>query len=167
MEILDYNVCPHFVSVFEEVQFGQLHLVTPAWPLLVLRNVTEVLPELPSDQRWPFIRKVNEANDKNNALTLYPSARMSLIPLTKFEERDDFGLRQEMYRHIEYILRVNEEEAKCPDILFDLDINKEFDGRLALEVLSEILAENRDFKLTRRVFVLPEDFDGKIKLEKF
>jgi len=168
MEILNYDEIPHFVDVFEEVQYGQVHLVTPALPLLVLRNLVTVLDDLASDQSWPFIQKVHEANDQNNALTFCPSAKMSVIPLTKHEKRNDFGVWQEMYRHIKYCFDINEKEAKCPDILFDFETSEEFDGNLALEVLKKFVAEDHDLNVTQRVFVLPEDFDAqKMKLEKF
>ena len=167
MEILNYTEYPHFVDIFDEVRFGQVHLVSAASPLLVLRNIVMVLNQLGSDESWPFIEKVNTANDANGVTGLGP-AKMSVIPLTKYGNRDDFGKQDLMRRHIEDCFRLNEEEMKCPDLLFDLELSPEFDGDLALGVLCKFIAEDHQFTATQKVFILPADFDPlKMQLEKF
>ncbi len=92
---------------------------------------------------------------ENETATLYPKLSMTIIPLTTTPERNDFGNRALMKKHIQDCFKANEEYIKCSEMLFVLEDRSDFDYRQAIDVLKEIVNACENFTYTKKVFYYP------------
>ncbi len=97
-------------------------------------------------------RKVCRENETG---TLYPKLSMTIVPLTATAERDDYGNRALMVKHISDCFKANEEYVRCPSILFALEDRDDFDYQLAMDVLRELVESEDEFSYTKKVFYYP------------
>jgi hypothetical protein len=94
--------------------------------------------------------RVNKANETG---TLYPKAPITIIPLSIFEERNDFGNAALMKKLIEDCFVANEQYWKIPHLHFCFDSGHVFDNELALKTIEETL-ETRDFLHTQEISIV-------------
>jgi hypothetical protein len=97
---------------------------------------------------------VNTVNTKNETGTCWPKASLSLVPLTKYEDRNDFGNREVMRKHIKDALQAQSLYLKSPELLFAFEERGDFDNRLAMEVLREEVA-HFNCPYTEAIYYIP------------
>lgn len=95
-------------------------------------------------------RHVKTVNTKNEAGTLFPKYNITIVPLSIYENRNDFGNRAIFEKHVQDCFKANEKYIKCEKIIFGFEQNDDFDVVLFEEVLSE-KAENYNFIQTKEI----------------
>jgi hypothetical protein len=98
------------------------------------------------------ISYINTVNENNKSETLFPELNITILPLSKFNLRDTFNDKIVMKLNLLACLEINELHVKCPEIIFAFDLQKDFNGELALETLKEILLYKDDFIYTKKIF---------------
>ena len=96
--------------------------------------------------------KVNRLNETG---TLYPDLNLTIIPLTAFNDRNDFGNHEIMTKHIEDCFTANEQYLKCENVVFALEDRGDFDYNLALKVIIEVAAAKTNLVFTKSIFYIP------------
>lgn len=99
------------------------------------------------------VRHALTVNRANETGTLYPRAPITIIPLSIFEDRNDFGDAGLMKKHIEDCFVANEQYWKIPHLHFSFDSHHVFDIELARKTLEEAL-ETREFVHTREISIV-------------
>jgi hypothetical protein len=69
----------------------------------------------------------NVVNDKNEVGTLFPIQNMTIIPLSIYGNRNDFGNKELMRKHILDCFESNEKHIKCSELIFALERAADFD----------------------------------------
>jgi len=83
-----------------------------------------------------------EVNDKNETGTLHHGGYpVTIVPLSVFNHRDDFGNREVMMANIKDVFKANEEYVKLPEIFFCIEPRPDFDYNLAQEIINELWSE--------------------------
>jgi hypothetical protein len=124
----------------------QVHLVCPAIKSLTAYGALSTI-FMSEEESLAHAMRVNKANETG---TLYPKCPITIIPLSIFEERNDFGNHEIMERHIEDCFVANERYWRIPHLDFCFDQEHVFDCELALSTLNQCL-EKRDFEFTRSI----------------
>lgn len=77
----------------------RVHIICPAVNALTVYNVfAHIIGRMDYEQVTKLAETVNT---KNETGTLYPRLSLTLIPLTAYNDRNDFGNRGIMKKHIE------------------------------------------------------------------
>ncbi len=112
----------------------QIHLVCIAVNALTTYNVyTTAVGGIPNEEAAKYAEIVNI---KNETGTLYPRLNMTIVPLTIYGDRNDFGNDVIMKKHILDCLDSNEKYIKSPTLIFALERRFDFDMDLALKTLN-------------------------------
>ena len=124
----------------------EVHLVCPAHTGL---NTFGALCTLfvSDEEAHAHTLRVNRANETG---TLYPKGPITIVPVSIFEERNDFRNATLMKKHIEDCFVANEQYWKIPHLYFCFDSGHVFDCELALTIVEEAL-ESREFEYTREI----------------
>lgn len=149
MELKEYTQSLGSQALEDDFKNKNTHLICVAVNSLTNYNAFATMPGGISEKKASQLAsKVCQANETG---TLYPKLNMTIIPLTKTPDRDDFGDRALMKKHIQDCFKANEKYVKCPEILFALEDRGDFDYHLAMDVLKEVV-EKADLKFTKKVF---------------
>ena len=149
MELQEYLQNLGSQALADDFKNKKIHLVCVAVNSLTNFNAFATMPGGISEEKASALAsKVCQANETG---TLYPKLNMTIIPLTTTPDRDDFGDRALMKKHIQDCFKANEEYIKCPEMLFALEDRGDFDYHLAMDVLKEVL-DTADFEFTKEVF---------------
>jgi len=140
-------------SVMHDFEDGRLHIVCVAANALTYFNsfATHAANGITHEQAGELASIVNQ---KNEAGTLWPQLPMTILPQSVYGNRDDFGNRQIMRRHIKDAIKANEEYSKCPQLIFALERNQ-FDLDLGYDVLEEIISDTATLLHARNVYYVP------------
>ena len=96
------------------------------------------------------IRHTKTVNTKNETGTLFPQYNITIVPLSIYENRNDFGNRAIFEKHVQDCFDANEIHIKCEKVICGFEQNGDFDVALFEEVLSE-KAENYNFIHTKEI----------------
>ena len=95
-----------------------------------------------------------QVNEKNEAGVFYPKLDLTLLPMSRYGDRDDFGNAQIMAKHVEDVFKANEEYCAKDEICFDLHGEKNFDTVTFEKELERAMASQEQwnqFKHTKKV----------------
>ena len=95
-------------------------------------------------------RYSDEVNVKNETGTLYPRLNLTILPLTVFNRRNDFGNEGSMKRQILDSFTSNEKYIKCSKLIFALERRPDFDIDLAYEIIQKE-ADEFEFVNTKEI----------------
>jgi len=93
---------------------------------------------------------VQNANQKNKSISLYPKLNLTILPLSIDENRNDFNERDILFENIKRSIDINEEIVKSSKMIFAIERRFDFNIDLALEILKE-LDISYNFKVTKRI----------------
>ena len=103
------------------------------------------------------VKYADTINFKNETGTLYPKHNISAVPVSIYNQRNDFGNREIMKKHILDCFLANEQYIKCGDLIFDLDnYDNDFDLDLAYQVLKEE-AKIYSFNFTKNIYLVEKN----------
>ena len=112
------------------------------------RNFADYITDLGKESPEWFAGKVNE---KNKAGVFHPKLDLTLLPMSRYGDRDDFGNAQIMVKHVEDVFKANEEYCAKEEICFDLHGEKNFDTATFERKLNWVLANQKQWKCTKKV----------------
>ena len=92
----------------------------------------------------------NVVNDKNEVGTLFPIQNMTIIPLSIYGTRNDFGNKELMRKHILDCFESNEKHIKCSELIFALERAADFDIDTIFNEL-EVLTRTVNFSNTKKI----------------
>jgi hypothetical protein len=92
---------------------------------------------------------VTEVNRRNEAGVFYPKLDLTLLPMSRYQGRDDFGNAEIMARHVQDVFKANEEHCGKDEIYFALDCENTFDAATFEKALEEALAAKKPFIRTQ------------------
>jgi len=95
-------------------------------------------------------RQIDRVNGMNETGTFFPNYYMTIMPLSKYKDRDTFGNRESMVKNIRDCFEANEKYIKSSKLVFALERRPDFDIDLAHEVL-EAEAMNAKFTFTKEI----------------
>jgi hypothetical protein len=141
------------LSFMSDFEVARLHIVCVGVNALTFYNsfATHAANGITHEQAGELASIVNQ---KNEAGTLWPKLPMTILPQSVYGDRNDFGHRQIMRRHIKDAIKANEEYSKCPQLIFALERNQ-FDLDLAYDVLKEIISDIATLLHARNVYYVP------------
>jgi len=139
---------PDLIWPYDKLKAKQVHLVCPALKSLTTYGALSTL-FMSEEEAFAHAERVNRANEVG---TLFPKSPITIIPMSHFEGRNDFGNQAIMEKHIEDCLVANEQYWKIPQLYFCFDQGHVFDSELALRTL-KIALQNREFQFTREISV--------------
>lgn len=132
----------------EDFLSKKVHLVCLAINALTQFNVyATAIGDLSHDSADIFVTKVNEENEVG---TLFPKLNLTIVPLSIYKNRNDFGNSEIMRKLINDCFKSNEKYIKCSKLIFAFERVFDFDIDLALEILNEVLSEN-NFIYTKEI----------------
>jgi len=99
-----------------------------------------------------------QVNEKNEAGVFYPKLDLTLLPMSRYGDRDDFGNAQIMAKHVEDVFKANEEYCAKDEIYFALDCEKTFDAATFEKALEKALAAKKQFKRTQKMSLSRGEF---------
>ena len=135
MKIFEFTDHLGSEKVIQEFLQKKLHIVCPAVNSLTNFNVFGVMNG-GLDNSLANI-KLEEVNSKNQTETFYPALALTVLPLSMYYKRNNFGNEEEMKKNIENALEVNL-RYKAPKILFDFEPVPNFDRGLGIKTLFKI-----------------------------
>jgi len=112
------------------------------------RHFADYIADLAKESPEWFAGKVNE---KNEAGVFYPKLDLTLLPMSRYGDRDDFGNAQIMAKHVEDVFKANEEYCAKEDICFDLHGEKNLDTATFERKGNWVLANQKQWKCTKKV----------------
>ena len=101
---------------------------------------------------------VTEVNRRNEAGVFYPKLDLTLLPMSRYQDRDDFGNAEIMARHVQEVFKANEEHCGNDEIYFALDCEKTFDAATFEKALEKALAAKKQFKRTQKMSLSRGEF---------
>jgi hypothetical protein len=141
-------------NVMADFRAKRLHVVCVAVNALTFYNAfaVDVANGISTEEAQAFADTVNNHNEVG---TLWPKFAMTLIPLTRWKDRNDVGDHDVMSRHIRDAFLANREYVKCNEIVFAFEQRDDFDAALATEVLLEEAAAMDGDQFLQQVFYIP------------
>ena len=139
------------LEVMADFRGRRLHLVCVAVNALTFYNAFAVGDSITHERAGELASVVNE---KNETGTLWPQLPMTIVPLSVYGGRNDFGNRTIMSRHIDDAIKANELYIKCSDLVFALERRFDFDEPLACDILREKLRQSPAMVYTQRVYYI-------------
>ncbi len=95
-------------------------------------------------------------NRKNEVGNFYPKHNLTIVPLSIYQDRNDFGNREIFEKHVLDCFESNEKYIKCRKLIFGMESRGDFDYTLFEEVLIE-LARNYVFNYTNEISICSYD----------
>jgi hypothetical protein len=92
----------------------------------------------------------NLVNDKNETGTLYPIQNMTIVPLSVYGSRNDFGNIELIRKHISDCFESNEKYVKCPELIFALERRGDFDIDTFFNELNNLI-KTFSFSYTKKI----------------
>jgi hypothetical protein len=137
------------------LQQGKLHMVFVAVNALTFFNPFAVHTNMPGSLSSEKASELCDiVNSKNETGTLYPQLNISILPLTKYENRDDWNDEDIMRRNIEDAFKANALYIKSKEILFAFEERHDFNNRLAMKVLEEVANDYPGDGFLNRIFFI-------------
>lgn len=125
----------------EEFLKKRVHIICPAINSLTIFNVfAHNIGGLENEQ---VTKLAEEVNTKNETGTLYPKLSLTIIPLSAFGNRNDFGNRIIINRHIDDCFEAETRYIKSSKMVFIFEKRHDFDHELAATVLLENFADTK------------------------
>ena len=113
----------------------KVHIICPAVNGLTTYNAfAHAIGNMPNDQVGQL---ANTVNSKNETGTLYPKLNLTIIPLSIFENRNDFNNEELIKKHISDCFESEEKYIKSHRMIFVFEERSDFDSELALKILLE------------------------------
>ncbi len=134
-----------------DVSAGKFHVAFLAKNGLTFFNAFAVQNEhgISSEQATQCCAVVNE---KNETGTLYPKLNITILPLSRYENRDDWDNENSMRKNIEDVLKANSTYIKAQEILFVFEFGWDFNIELAIKVLKKVAFEYRDDQILKHIY---------------
>ncbi|HEY5327367.1 MAG TPA: hypothetical protein VIJ27_10240 [Mucilaginibacter sp.] len=121
------------VKLHDDFLNKRIHIICPAANGLTVFNAFVVYPAGMSHDKAGQLAET--VNIKNETGTLYPMFNMTIIPLTLFKNRNDFGNEVIMKKHIADCFEAHKTYIKSPKMIFVFEKKDDFDYQLATKVL--------------------------------
>lgn len=135
-------------SLFEnEILNKQIHVICLAVNSLTVFNVYSHILGLSNELATKHAIFVNTKNETGN---FFPKYNLTIIPLSDYENRNDFGNRTVFEKHVQDCFDSNEKFIKSPKLIFRIENRGDFDIELFEQVLFE-KAEEYDFLHTTEI----------------
>ena len=78
-------------------------------------------------------------NKKNEVGNFYPKHNLTIVPLSIYQDRNDFGNREILKKHILDCFASNEKYIKCQKLIFGMEFRDDFDNNLFEEIFFELV----------------------------
>ncbi|ALJ00687.1 hypothetical protein [Rufibacter tibetensis] len=152
MELLKFKGNMGSIGFADDLFGKRIHLVCPAAiGLSTCGAFVQMDGGLNSEEAEKGVSTVNQMNETG---TFYPKMYMTVLPLSQFGERDDFGNIGLMKKHIEDAFEANEKYLKSAELIFDLQDMGGFDSDTALAALIEVSNLKSNLRFTKKVYFL-------------
>jgi hypothetical protein len=140
------------IEIALAIQEKQIHLILIAAnePSLYMTQVCDLGGMIYQDASM----LANRVNNVNETGTLHPKFAITIVPLSIFRERNNFGDRIIMKRNIEDCFLANEKLVQAMEVYFALEDRPDFDKILAIELINEVGAR-MDFVHTQIITYTP------------
>jgi hypothetical protein len=121
------------VDIDEAMNGRNIHVVFVAdsGPSLFMNHITGA-GRLTFEKAARLASRVNRENETG---TLHPDYKVTIVPLSVFNDRNDLGNREVMEANIRDVFLANNRYIKCTEIFFCFEQRPDFDKALAHEVL--------------------------------
>ena len=158
MRIHTYNRGLGDFSVMQDLKDGKLHMVFVAVNALTFFNafavdnpfkVTE--KGISSEQATKLCNVVNENNETG---TLYPKLNITILPLSRYENRDDWDSENSMEKNIKDAFKANLLYIKSKEMIFAFEARFDFNNELAVRVLEKVAREHTKDVILEKIYYL-------------
>lgn len=92
------------------------------------------------------------ANEKNETGTLYPKLNITILPLSKYENRDDWENENTMEKNINDVFKANSLYIKSNEIVFALENRPDFNKALAIRVLEKVARAHPEGGILKNIY---------------
>ncbi len=145
-------------SVMEDLKNGKLHMVFVAVNGLTFFNAFSVENPLQEAEKGisseQATKLCNVVNEKNETGTLYPKLNITILPLSKYENRDDWNNENSMKKNITDAFRANSLYIKSKEIIFAFEAGFDFNNILAVRVLEQVAREYSDNGILNNIYYI-------------
>ena len=128
----------------------KVHLVCISVNALTIYNVyTTAVFKISTEYAEKHSKKVNISNEVGS---FYPKFNLTIIPLSIFGDRNDFGNKEIFKKHVLDCFESNEKYIKCNKLIFGIENRNDFDCNFFEEMLNQI-SENYNFEHTKEISI--------------
>jgi len=156
MRIETFNKGLGDFAVMEDLKNGKIHMVFVAVNALTFFNAFAA--DNPFEETEKGIssaqatRLCNEVNEKNETGTLYPKLNITILPLTRYENRDDWDNEDSMKKNINDAFKANALYIKSKELIFAFEARFDFNNKLAVKVLEQVARDYNDDGILKNIY---------------
>lgn len=158
MRIETFNRSLNGPELMEDLNNGKIHMVFVAANGLTFFNVFAVVNPLARIEKGISSEQAsilcNLVNEKNETGTLYPKLNISILPLSRYENRDDWDNEDIMRKNIKDAFKANSLNIKSKELIFAFEARSDFNNYLAVKVLEQIAREYSDDDILEKVYYI-------------
>ena len=143
-------------AVMKDLKNGKTHIVFLAVNGLTFFNalsvdntLEETEKEISSEQAT---RLCNVVNEKNETGTLYPKLNITILPLTRYENREDWDNEDSMKKNINDAFKANSLYIKSKEMIFAFENRFDFNNKLAVKMLEQVAREYSDNDILKKIY---------------
>ena len=158
MRIETFNRALNSPALMEDLNNDKIHMVFVAANALTFFNVFAVVNPFARIEKGISSEQAsilcNLVNQKNETGTLYPKLNISILPLSRYENRDDWDDEDIMRKNIKDVFKVNSLKIKSKELIFAFEARSDFNNYLAVKVLEKIAREYSDDDILEKVYYI-------------
>jgi hypothetical protein len=94
----------------------------------------------------------NVVNEKNETGTLFPKLNITILPLSKYNNRDDWDNENSMEKNIKDAFKENLLHIKSNEMIFALEGRHDFNKALAIRVLKKVAREQPKDGILKKIY---------------
>ena len=158
MRIHTYNRGLGDFSVMQDLKDAKLHMVFVGVNALTFFNAfavdnpfKETQKGISSEQATKLCNVVNENNETG---TLYPKLNITILPLSRYENRNDWDSENSMEKNIKDAFKANLLYIKSKEMIFAFEARFDFNNELAVRVLEKVAREHTKDVILEKIYYL-------------
>jgi len=156
MRIETFNRRLGDLAVLEDLRNRKIHMVFVAVNGLTLFNAFAVENSLEQTEKGisseQATKLCNVVNEKNETGTLYPKLNITILPLSRYENRDDWDNEDSMKKNILDAFKANSQYIKSKELIFAFENVFDFNNELAVRVLEKVAREFNDDNILKNIY---------------
>ena len=145
-------------AVMEDLKNGKIQMVFIAVNASTFFNAFAVDNPFEETEKGISLEQAtrfcNVVNEKNETGTLYPKLNITILPLSRYENRDDWDNENSMKKNITDAFEANSLYIKSKEMIFAFESRFDFNNKLAVRVLEQVAREYSDNGILNNIYYI-------------
>jgi|1048.fasta_scaffold02505_5 hypothetical protein len=158
MKIEPFNRGLGDFSVKEDLKNNKFHMVFVAVNALTFFNAFAVVDPSTETEKGISLEQATRlceiVNEKNETGTLFPKLNITILPLSRYNGRDDWDNEERMKKNIKDAFLANSLYIKSRVLIFAFEARFDFNNELAVKVLEKVANEYNDDGILKKVYFI-------------